>query len=81
MVLLASVTTLDPCMAVHLRFIKHDHCAGLGQQPGQTAALLEDAHRRVQSGNAATVAANPWLIEIITAEASRASVHQVSMRQ
>lgn len=50
---------------------------GMGLQPGQTAGLMEEAQRKVQAGNAAIVTSAPWLVDIITAEASRASMHQV----
>ncbi|KAK9788145.1 hypothetical protein WJX73_001060 [Symbiochloris irregularis] len=51
---------------------------GMGLQAGQTAVLMEEAQRKVQGGNAAIVTSAPWLVDIITAEASRASMHQAS---
>ena len=50
---------------------------GMGVQPGQTAALLEGAQQQVHAGNTAIVSANPWLMDLITAEAARATMHQV----
>lgn len=49
----------------------------MGLQAGQTAALLDGAQRQLQGGNAAVIAANPWIVDLVTTEAARAALHQV----
>ena len=59
------------------RMRMHAH-AGMGLQPGQVAPLLEGAQRQMHAGNASIIAANPWIVDGVTAEAARANTHQVS---